>query len=120
MALAVGVMFGLCAVIFYSNALFVGQRWRLFFNDPPDAPLLRVHSYVGAFAAASAAWALFSGDWTALAFAGIMLTLAVLGQKLKSFHLQVQYGILGLLALYRVAVVNLHSDALENTHVPAR
>ena len=119
-ALAVGAMFGLCAVVFYLNALFVGQRWRLFFNDPPDAPLLCVHSYVGAFAAASAAWALFSGDWTALAFAGIMLTLAVLGQKLKSFHLQVQYAVLGLLALYRVAVVNLHSEAPQYTHVTAR
>ena len=119
-ALAVGMMFGLSAVVFYLNALFVGQRWRQFFSDAPDAPLLCAHSYVGAFAAASAAWALFSGDWTALAFAGIMLTLAVLGQKLKSLHLQVQYGVLGLLALYRVAVVNLHSEAPQYTHVPAR
>jgi len=119
-ALAVGVMFALCAAVFYVNALFVGQRWRQFFGDAPDVQLIYVHSYVGAFAAASAAWALFSGDWTALAFAGVMLTLAVLGQKLKSFHLQLQYGVLGLLALYRVAVVNLHSDAAQYTHVPAR
>jgi hypothetical protein len=118
--LAVGVMFALCAVVFYLNALFMGQRWKQFFDDVPDAPLLSAHSYVGAFAAASAAWALFSGDWTALAFAGVMLTLAVLGQRLKSFHLQVQYGVLGLLALYRVAVVNLHSDVPQHTHVQAR
>jgi hypothetical protein len=118
--LAVGVMFALSAIVFYLNALFVGQRWRQFFDDPPDAPMLHAHSYVGAFAAAAAAWALFSGDWTALAFAGVMLALAVLGQKMKSFHLQIQYGILGLLALYRVGVVNLHTEVPQYTHVPAR
>jgi hypothetical protein len=119
-ALAAGAMFGLCAIVFYLNALFVGQRWEQFFDDAPDAQMLRAHSYVGGFAAASAAWALFSGDWTALAFAGIMLTLALLGQKLKSFHLQVQYGLLGLLALYRVVAVNLHSEIPQYTHVSAR
>ena len=118
--LAVGVMFALCAFVFYLNALFVGRRWQRFFSDFPDALMLGAHSYIGAFAAASAAWALFSGDWTALAFAGIMLTLAVLGQKLKSFHLQVQYGLLGLLALYRVVVINLHSEIPQYTHVRAR
>lgn len=118
--LAVGVMFALCAVVFYLNALFVGQRWGRFFSDAPDAPLLCAHSYVGGFAAAAAAWALFSADWTALAFAGVMLTLAVLGQKLKSVHLQVQYGILGLLALYRVVAVNLHSEVPQYTHIRAR
>ena len=115
-----GSIFALCAFVFYLNVLFVGQRWRAFFVDPPDSPVLAVHSYVGGFAAASAAWALLAGDWTALGFAGIMLTLAVLGRKLKSVHLQVQYGILGLLALYRVAVVNLHSEVAQYTHVQNR
>jgi hypothetical protein len=50
----------------------------------------------------------------------IMLTLALLGQRLKSFHLQLQYGVLGLLALYRVVVVNLHSDVPQYTHVQMR
>ncbi len=119
-ALAGGSIFALCAAVFYLNALFVGQRWRRFFTDPPDAPLLHAHSYVGGFAAAAAAWALFSADWTALAFAGIMLALAVLGQKLKSIHLQIQYGALGLLALYRAAVINLHSEVPQYTHVQNR
>jgi uncharacterized membrane protein len=118
--LALGTIFALCAVVFYLNALFVGQRWRLFFADWPDAPMLTAHSYVGGFAAAAAAWAFCSGDWTAVAFAGIMLTLSALGQRLKSGHLQVQYGALGLLALYRVAVVNLHSDVPQFTHVRMR
>lgn len=119
-ALAVGSMFALCALVFYVNALFVGSRWRLFFTDPPDAPLLNAHSYIGGFAAAAAGWALFSADWSALAFAATMLTLAVFGQKLKSIHLQAQYGALGLLTLYRIAVVNLHSDVPQSTHVQIR
>src|SRR5258708_22785690 len=49
-----------------------------------------------------------------------MLTLAVLGQKLKSFHLQVQYALLGLLALYRVVAINLHTEIPQYTHVRAR
>ena len=120
LVLSLGTIFALCAVVFYLNPLFVGQRWGLFFADWPDAPMLTAHSYVGAFAAAAAAWAFCSGDWTAVAFAGVMLTLSVLGQKLKSGHLQVQYGALGLLALYRVAVVNLHSDVPQFTHVRMR
>jgi Predicted membrane protein (DUF2339) len=115
-----GVMFALCAVVFYLNTLLAGQRWRQFFTDPPDAPMLTAHSYLGCFSAASAAWALFSADWTALAFAGVMLTLAVLGQKMRSIHLQVQYGVLGLLTLYRVSVVNLHSEVAQYTHVQSR
>jgi hypothetical protein len=115
-----GVMFALCAFVFYLNTLFAGRRWRQLFTDPPDAPMLTAHSYLGCFSAAAAAWALFSADWTALAFAGVMLTLAVLGQKLRSVHLQVQYGILGLLTLYRVSVVNLHSEVAQYTHVQNR
>jgi hypothetical protein len=118
--LAVGVIFAVCAVVFYLNALFVGNGWEQFFDEVPDAPLLIAHSYLGAFAAAAAAWAFCSGDWTAVAFAGVMVTLALLGQRLKSFHLQLQYGVLGLLALYRVVVVNLHSDVPQYTHVQMR
>jgi len=120
LVLDLGVTFGLCAVVFYLNKLFVGWRWKQFFEDVPDGPLLTMHSYVGGFAAASAAWALCSGDWTAVGLAGIMLALAVLGHKIKSFHLEVQYSAIGLLSLVRVAVVNLHSDVPQYTHVANR
>lgn len=120
LVLDLGVMFALCAAVFYLNQLFVGWRWKQFFEDAPDEPLIVAHSYIGGFAAACAAWALCSGDWTALAFAGIMLTLAVLGRRLNSFHLQMQFGAFGLLSLFRVAVVNLHSDVPQYTHVTNR
>jgi len=120
LVLSAGVMFGLCATVFYVNGLFIGKRWKAFFGDSPDARLLYSHSYLGAFAAVSAAWALCSQDWTAVAFAGIMLTLAALGQRFKSFHLQVQYGVIGALTAYRVVLVNLHSEAPRHTHISTR
>jgi len=120
MVLSAGVIFALCALIFYINSLYVGHRWKSFFANSPDSELLTGHSYVGAFAAASSVWALCSRDWTALAFAAVMLALAGLGKKLKSFHLQVQYIAIGLLTLTRVVMVNLHSDTPSNTHLPIR
>jgi hypothetical protein len=115
-----GVLFGLCALVFYLNALGVGSRWKDFFDGWPDRPLLTVHSYLGAFAAASAAWALFSRDWTALAFAAVMLIVATLGRALESPHMQVQYALLGALTVYRGIVINLHLEATAYANVRMR
>jgi len=120
LALAAGVLFSLCAAVFYVNSLGVGSRWKHLFEDSPDGPLLTIHSYVGAFAAASAAWAFFSPDWTALAFAAIMLILAALGRALQSPHLQVQYVLLGALTCYRAVAVNLHLEAPAYVHLRMR
>jgi Predicted membrane protein (DUF2339) len=122
LVLTAGAMFSLCAIVFYLNTLLVGRRWEQAFTEMTEAELISAHSYIGAFAAGSAAWALCSHDWTALAFAGIMLTLAALASKLKvkSGHLQVQYGALAVLTLYRVVVVNLHTDLPQYTHVRMR
>ena len=120
LVLTAGVMFALCALVFYLNTLLVGKLWRLCFVQFPDSQLLCGHSYLGAFAAVSAGWALCSHDWTAVAFAGIMLALVVLGHKFNSFHLQVQYGVLGVLIGYRVVMINLHSEAAPHTHISTR
>jgi hypothetical protein len=120
LALASGILFALCAVVFYLNALAAASRWKEFFGDSPDRPLLTVHSYLGAFAAGSAAWALFSQDWTALAFAAVIIILAAIGRALDSNHLQVQYALMGALTLYRAVVVNLHIESPEHSHVSSR
>ena len=120
LVLTAGMIFGLCAIVFYLNALFVGERWRHFFSDSPDSQLLCIHSYIGGFAAVAAAWAFCSHDWTAFAFAGIMLTLSALGWKFKSVHLQIQYGLVAVLTLYRVIYVNLHTELPQYTHVRMR
>ena len=114
------VLFGLCAVVFYLNAMGIGRKWREFFAQSADAGLLISHSYLGAFSAAAAAWAFFTDDWTALAFAALMLVLASLGKKLESLHLQVQYAFLGVLTGYRTFAVNLHFEAAEGVHVTMR
>ncbi|HTT32746.1 MAG TPA: hypothetical protein VMH48_04015 [Methylomirabilota bacterium] len=118
--LGAGVLFVFCAVVFYLNDLGLGSRWREFFRDPLDRRLLTTHSYLGAFAAVTAAWALFLHDWTAIAFAAVMLFLAAMARVLESRHLQVQYALLGVLTIYRALVVNLHLEAAEHAHVRMR
>src|SRR3989440_10220193 len=120
LVLAAGVLFSLCAVVFYVNAHGVGSRWKELLAGSPDRPLLTIHSYLGGFTAACAAWALFSHDWTALAFAAVMIIVAVLGRTLKSQHLQVQYVMIGALAIYRGIVLNLHLESGEHAHVRIR
>jgi len=120
LVLAAGVLFSLCAVVFYVNAHGVGSRWKELLAGSPDRPLLTMHSYLGGFTAACAAWALFSHDWTALAFAAVMIIVAVLGRTLKSQHLQVQYVLIGALAIYRGIVLNLHLESGEHAHVRIR
>src|SRR5258706_6700331 len=56
LALASGVLFAVCALVFYINALGAGSRWKDLFSYSPDGPLLTIHSYIGAFAAASSPW----------------------------------------------------------------
>jgi hypothetical protein len=115
-----GILFAVCGVALYLNALYVGARWKESFRAALDRRLLDVHSYFGAFASATAAWALFANDWTALAFAAIMLALAFLGRRLETRHLQIQYALLGALTLYRAFVFNLHIDSLAHTHITTR
>src|SRR5947207_3380026 len=120
LVLAAGVLFFLCAVVFFVNAHSVGSRWKELFTGSSDRPLLTIHSYLGGFAAACAAWALFSRDWTALAFAAVMLIVAALGCALESQHLQVQYALLAPLTLYRGIAVNLHLQSVDHAHVCLR
>jgi hypothetical protein len=115
-----GVLFALCAVVFYLNALFARSRWEKSFEASLDRGLLTIHSYLGAFAAAAAAWALFANDWTAVAFAVIMLVLAAGNRRLDSRHLRIQYALLGVLTLYRALVFNLHIESPSRVHITSR
>ena len=118
-----GILFALCAAVFYLNVLLIARRWP-FFAQRPDLQLISVHSYLGAFAAATAAWAWCGKDWTAVAFAAVMLTLAWLVRTLKSpvapVHWQTQYGFIAVLGVYRILTVNLHSELPPYAHVVAR
>jgi len=118
--MSAGILFAFCAVVFYLNALGIGSRWKEFFEGSFDRAVLNVHSYLGAFAGATAAWALFTQNWTAIAFAALMLALAAIGRALESRDLQVQYALLGLVAFLRGIAFNLHLEAPEHTHVYMR
>ena len=74
-----GILFAVCGVALYLNSLYIATRWKESFRAALDRRLLDIHSYLAAFATATAAWALFSKDWTAVAFAALMLALAALG-----------------------------------------
>jgi hypothetical protein len=113
-------LFGLCGVVFYLNALGIGRKWSEFFTESPDKEALISHSYLGALSAAVAAWAFFTNDWTAVAFAVLMLILASIAKSLESPHLQVQYLFLGALVAYRTFAFNLHWDVSEGAHIKMR
>jgi hypothetical protein len=116
----IGVLFALCAVVFYLNALYIGSRWEKHLSNSLDRGLLILHSYLAAAAGATAAWALCSDDWTALAFAAAMFALAALNRRLKSLHLQIQCALLGVLTVYRALVFNIHLDAPAHLHITSR
>jgi len=120
MALAAGVLFAVCAVTLYGNALSMGKRWPKLFQRALDTGLLTAHSYIGAFAAGAAVWAFLAQDWTALGFAGVMLTLAAIGRSRGSIHLQGQYALMGAVAMYRAVIVNLHVEGPAHAHVKMR
>jgi hypothetical protein len=118
--LAAGILFAVCAVVFYTNVFVLGTRKRKLFERRIDDGLLTVHSYIGGLSAAAAACALFTRDWTAAALALVMLTLAALSRSFPSQHLQVQYAAMGLATLVRALIVNLHWQALPGEHLKAR
>jgi hypothetical protein len=115
-----GALFGLCAVVFYVNALGIGRKRGKLFEESPDRELLITHSYLGALAAAAGAWAYFTYDWTAVAFATVMVLLAGVGRRVESPHLQVQFLLFGVLAAWRGFAFNLHLGSPEGVHVTMR
>ncbi len=114
------VLFGVCAIAYYLNALGVGRKWSEFFSASPDDELLISHSYLGAATAALAVWAFFIKDWTALGFAVLMLTLAavsrVTGSRLSQ-HLQMQYLFFGVLTAWRTFTLNLQMEYVGGPHL---
>jgi hypothetical protein len=114
------VLFGLAALVFYSNFLFLASKYRELFADSTEQLLLLVHANLGVFTAATAAWACFTFDWTAVAFAALMVALSAFAGRLNSPHLQSHAGFLGVLAAYRLYAFNLHLDIADSRHITLR
>lgn len=120
LALVPGILFGVCALVFYLNLAGALTRWREFFPDGWDRQLLLWQSYAGGFAAAASIWALLRGDWTAVGFAGLMVVLALLSHKLHTTHQRVQFVLAGALLLVRILSVNLHVESPAGAHLALR
>ena len=103
--ISAGIMFALCAAVFYLNALFVARRWRVF-GDWPDTGLIATHSYIGAFAAVAAAWAFCSGGWLAVAWIAVAILLALVMQWVPDRHLAWQANAVAACAVVRTFAFN--------------
>ena len=118
--LSTGIIFGLVAMTLYANTVILQRRWPELFSAEVDAWFVVLQSYLGAFAGASAIWALLGNDWTAVGFASTMLILAALNRWRTSIHFQAQQALLGVVTLYRALTVNLHVEAAGQVHVAMR
>ena len=115
---AQAVMLAVGAVVFYGNNTVLRLRWPKFFEEQFDDVLLTATSYPGAVMLGLACWAAFAKDGMAVAFAGAMFCVAVLGYWLKSVHMQFQFGALAIATVVRCAMWNAQWDA--HGHLPER
>ena len=114
-----GVLLLTSSALFYLNALFLRGRWREVFAKF-EARLAASHAYLGCFTAFLGAWALFPADWTAIAWAALLLGTAFGASRLRNNHLLAQAWALTLAVAIRAAVVNCHFDATYPHHVALR
>jgi hypothetical protein len=114
-----GALLLTCSLPFYVNALFIRRRWSPLFGTF-DGRTVTFHSYIGCITAFLGIWCIFTGDWTALGWAALMLG-AILGKRyLDDNHLFTQGWALFAAAWFTAVAVNGHlSDAYPH-HIPAR
>jgi hypothetical protein len=114
-----GILLLTTALLFCINAHFLRRKWSQLFESI-DGALVIVEGYLGVATAFFGAWALFTGDWTALGWAALFL-LAVFGKRrLDDNNLMVQAWALAAAVLFRCEVVNCHFDLVYPHHVAAR
>jgi hypothetical protein len=84
-----GVLLLTCAAVFYFNAHFVRRRWKSLFSGFDEFAAV-AQSYIGCFTIFLGAWAIFTSDWTAIAWAALMLGAAAGVRWLNDRHLLLQ------------------------------
>ena len=114
-----GILLLSCSAIFYANALFIHRRWKSLFASI-DGPLAIVQSYIGCATAFLGAWCIFTGDWTAISWAVLMLGAAFAKKYLDDNHLLAQGAVLFIAAWYTSVVVNCHLDNVYPHHIATR
>lgn len=114
-----GVLLLTCSVLYCFNALYLRSKWHDLFREI-DGGLAVAQSYLGGITAFLGAWALFTSDWTAVAWAVLLLVAAFSGRRLKSSALVLQAWLLAGAVLVRAAVFNLHFENLYPHHLAMR
>ena len=84
-----GILLLTCSLLFYGNALFVRRKWRSLFDALADQ-LITDHSYIGGITAFLGLWCIFTGDWTAISWAALLLGVTLGSNYLEDKHLLVQ------------------------------
>jgi hypothetical protein len=102
-----GVLFLTLGVLYYANSQALHRRWKEMFSGTLERTLMGLHSYLGAVALPLGAWALWTGDWTVLAWAAVVLVLGFAAGRLQAADLFLQSSLLGAVAFCRALVVNL-------------
>ena len=114
-----GILLLFSSALFYLNALFLRTRWREIFSEL-EAGLADSQGYLGCITSFLGAWALFPADWTAIAWAALLLGAAFGARRLPSKHLLAQSWLLALAAATRAATFNCHFDTTYPHHIPLR
>jgi Predicted membrane protein (DUF2339) len=114
-----GVLLLACSVLFFANTHFFARRWKELF-DGLDHILISIQSYIGGITIFLGSWALITGDWTAVAWAALMLGAAFAGRRLASRHQQIQAWLFCGVATLRIAIFNSHFTDLYPHHVAGR
>lgn len=101
-----GVLLLTCAALFYFNAQFLRRKWKDLFTGFEDFTAI-LQGYLGCLTAFLGAWAIFTSDWTAIAWAMLMLAAACGVRRLNDRHMLVQSCAL---AAIQTVTINLFTD----------
>ena len=114
-----GILLLACSVAFYVNALFIRRKWSPLFGQF-DGATITIHSYIGCATAFLGVWSVFTGDWTAIGWAALMLG-AILGKRyLDDSHLLAQGWALFAAVGFTAVAVNGHLSDVYPHHIAAR
>ena len=111
-----GVLLLTCAALFSFNAQFLRRKWKdLFAGFDEFAAILQ--GYLGCLTAFLGAWAIFTSDWTAIAWAVLMIGAACGVRWLNDRHMLVQSCALAVAATIQGLAVDSHFSIQYPNHL---
>jgi hypothetical protein len=114
-----GILLLTCSALFYLNSQFIRLKWQALFKAV-DAWLATSQSYLGCITAFLGVWCLFTGDWTAIGWAALMLGAALGRRYFDDKHLLAQGWMLFASAWLCAVAVNCHLSELYPHRVTTR